>query len=93
MLLYSSMPVNASLFKDAESAKRVQQRYGGAMLNAKSLSAVQRLVKYRAPDEDFPMIRRAAVLVALFAGRSGELQLLLSVSARSGLPTIAITML
>lgn len=32
------------------------------------MAAVQRLVKYNAPKEHFPVIRRAAVCCCLFAG-------------------------
>ena len=42
-------------------------------LTALSLRALNRLAQYKAPRDRWPQVRRAAVLVALFAGRHGDL--------------------
>ena len=44
-----------------------------APLTALSLRALNRLATYKAPRDRWPQVRRAAVLVALFAGRHGDL--------------------
>ncbi|GAA96223.1 uncharacterized protein L969DRAFT_91673 [Mixia osmundae IAM 14324] len=50
-------------------------------LTADSLRALRRLSRYKAGPDKWPMRRRAAVLVALFAGRRGHLRVVLSTRA------------
>ncbi|KAH9811605.1 NUDIX hydrolase domain-like protein [Melampsora americana] len=47
-------------------------------LSKNSISALQRLINYQTPPDLFPMKRRAAVMVGLFASRNGHLNVLLT---------------
>ncbi|EGG08067.1 uncharacterized protein MELLADRAFT_105357 [Melampsora larici-populina 98AG31] len=47
-------------------------------LSNNSIAALQRLVNYQTPPDTFPMKRRAAVMVGLFASRNGHLNVLLT---------------
>lgn len=73
------MPQASSGPTDSESLLLDLQRQ--SLLSSDSLGALRRLSGYQRPAETFPLVRRAAVLVALFGGRSGDLHCLLSTRA------------